>query len=99
NPSGGFQNYLNQASEKQKQQQEVIRLDHNFNDKFRVLLRYIQEDVYDTRPANQFSSSPFSTIGDELDTFGKNAYLQVVNTVNPTTVNTFGFSYSQTQVE
>jgi hypothetical protein len=99
NPSGGFQNYLNQASEKQKQQQEVIRLDHNFNDKFRVLLRYIQEDVYDTRPANQFSSSPFATIGDELDTFGKNAYLQVVNTVNPTTVNTFGFSYSQTQVE
>ncbi|HZT31173.1 MAG TPA: carboxypeptidase-like regulatory domain-containing protein [Bryobacteraceae bacterium] len=96
---GGFLNYLNDSPDKTRQQQEVVRLDHNFSDKFRVMLRYIQEDVYNTRPANQFGGTPFRTIGDELDTFGKNAYIQLTNVISPSAVNTFGFSYSQTQVE
>jgi hypothetical protein len=97
--SGGFLNYINDAPDKTHQRQEVVRLDHDFKDNLRVMLRYIQEDVYDTRPANQFASTPFNTIGDELDTFSKNAYIRITNSLSPTAVNIFGFSYSQTQVE
>ncbi len=95
NPGGGFLNYLNNTPDEVRQRQEVIRVDHSFSDRFRVLIHYIQEDVYDTRQSNQFNGSPFTNIGQELNTFGKNLYIAFTNVLNPTTVNQFGFSYTQ----
>lgn len=98
NPGGGFQNYLNDLPDKQNQRQEVVRVDHAVSDKFHILFHYIQEDVYDTAPKNPFGGSPFASISGLLNTYSKNAYISLTNILSPSTVNEFGFSYSQINV-
>lgn len=96
NPSGGFLNYLNDQTNPTSQRQEVIRLDHNFSDKFRVMARYIQEDVYNHAPYGVFSGAIFPTLGTELDTFNKNFYFPITTVLSPSSVNTLAFSFTQT---
>jgi hypothetical protein len=98
NPLGGFNNFLNDNTDHVKQRQEVIRLDHNFSDRERVMARYIQEDVYDHNPQSTFSGSVLPTIGTELDTFNKNFYFQITSVPSPSAVNNIAFSFTQTIV-
>lgn len=98
NPAGGFLNYLNDIPDRTTQQQEVVRIDHAYSDKFHILFHYIQEDVKDI-PPNVFAvSSPFATIGSQVHTYSKNAYISFVNILGPSAVNEFGFSYAQINI-
>lgn len=96
NPAGGFFNYLNDHTNPQKQRQEVVKIDQNFSNKFRVMARYIQEDVYNHAPYGIFSGAIFPTLGTELDTFGKNFYFPITTMLSPSSVNTLAFSFTET---
>ncbi|MGH9340788.1 MAG: carboxypeptidase regulatory-like domain-containing protein [Acidobacteriota bacterium] len=96
--SEGFLNFINTGSDKTDQDNEVIRVDHYISDRLNIMARYLQEDVMNEPPAMTWGANPFPTLGQTIDTFGKNAMIRATMTLNPTTINTLGVTSAQTVV-
>jgi hypothetical protein len=74
--------------------QDLIRVDHNFNDKFRLMGRYIHDSYSNVDPTVAFIGNPFPTIQTKIGTPGTSFVLHLTTAASPTLLNEFIFSYS-----
>lgn len=74
--------------------QDFIRVDHNFNDKFRLMGRYIHDSYSNVDPTVAFVGNPFPTIQTKIGTPGTSFVLHLTTAASPTLLNEFIFSYS-----
>jgi hypothetical protein len=74
--------------------QDLVRIDHNFNDKFRLMGRYIHDSYNNVDPTVSFVGNPFPTIQTKIGTPGTSFVLHLTTTASPTLLNEFIFSYS-----
>lgn len=96
NPGNGFNNYVNTGTEVIKGQNQTYRLDHNFTEKIRLLARVSYENVSDDPPYLTWGNNPAPTSQQKIDSIGWNNLLQLTTTINPTTVNQFGWTQTST---
>jgi hypothetical protein len=78
--------------------EEIVRIDHNFSDKFSVFGHYIAEQVSQGFATSQWSGDNVPTVG---DTFGNPSYSAVVHTtytINPRLVNEVAFNYNGNRI-
>jgi hypothetical protein len=77
--------------------EELIRVDHNFNSKWRLMVRYIHDSWQTTTPTTLWScpnDCSFPTIQTSFVGPGTSTVARLTTTVSPTLLNEFVFSYT-----
>src|SRR6202011_5338911 len=78
--------------------EEIIRVDHRFNDKFSVFGHWVDEQISQTYGTSQWSGDNLPTVG---DTFGNPSYSAVVHatySISPTLLNETAFNYNGNRI-
>jgi Carboxypeptidase regulatory-like domain/TonB-dependent Receptor Plug Domain len=78
--------------------EEIVRIDHQFNDKFSVFGHFIADQASQTYGTTQWSNDNVPTV---FNTFGNPSYsytIHAVNTIKPTLLNEAAFSYDGNRI-
>jgi hypothetical protein len=98
NIAGGIGNFVGGANSNTSLKEEIVRIDHNFTDKFSVFGHFIAEQASQGFPISQWSGDNVPTVGDN---FGNPSYSAVVHTtytISPTLVNEVAFNYNGNRI-
>lgn len=87
NVAAGFDNYINSNVEVFDGEDHTYRIDHNFNEKYRLLGRVSYENIRDNPPNLAWGSNPAPTQAQNIKTTAFNNLLQFTAAINPTTIN------------
>jgi hypothetical protein len=74
--------------------QELVRIDHNFNSKIRLMGRYIHDSYSSVDPTVSFVGNPLPSIQTKIGTPGTSFVTHLTATITPSLLNEFVFSYS-----
>ena len=88
NPAGGFNNYLNSDDVRNRQRDDEFKIDHEFNDKLKLMAEYFDEHQTYSYPDEAYIGSPFSTSGVLATAPDELAQVQLVAVLSPSMVNT-----------
>jgi hypothetical protein len=86
--ANGFLNYLNLNPAVNNTRDDEIRVDHNFNEKVRLMAEYLDDRQTNNNPYDNFLGSPYNTNSDPITTQNQLAQIQLTATLSPTMVNT-----------
>jgi hypothetical protein len=78
--------------------EEIVRVDHKFNDKFAVFGHFIAEQIDQTQGTTMWSGDNLPTIG---NTFGNPSYSAVahlIHTISPNLLNEIAFNYNGNRI-
>ncbi len=76
--------------------QDLVRVDHYFNDKLRFFARGMQDDVPETLPTGLWGGSNYpDVVNVAINAPGKNVVANLTWTISPKMVNEVEFAYSQ----
>lgn len=90
----GFLNYQQNFSVPEDFRQELIRIDHNFTDKTKVMFRYINDSWVQTQPLTLWSGQSFPTISSISSVPGKNLVGKFTKVVSPSIYTEVSFNYA-----
>jgi len=92
--SGGFPAFTGGANAPTYVGEQIVRIDHHFNDKFWIFGHWVSEQLSQTYGTSLWSGSNVPTVG---DVFGNPSWSGVVHatyTISPTLVNEAAFNYA-----
>ncbi len=89
-----FYNYRSQYTVPYNFRQELIRVDHNFSDKVRLMVHYIQDSVFEHYPNDLWWGGNLPTITSSADTPGQNAMIKLTTILSPTLLNEVNYNLS-----
>jgi hypothetical protein len=92
--SGANSFFIGSVTEPLTWRQELIRVDHNFNSKLRLMGRYIHDSYASVDPTVAFIGNPFPSIQTKIGTPGTSFVTHLTATITPSLLNEFVFSYS-----
>jgi len=92
--SGANSFFIGSVTEPLTWRQELIRVDHNFNSKLRLMGRYIHDSYSSVDPTVSFVGNPFPSIQTKIGTPGTSFVTHLTATITPSLLNEFVFSYS-----
>lgn len=75
--------------------QEILRVDHNVNDRNRVFFRFIMDTNSQVFPTTQWSNQSYPTIGTQFSNPPKKYLVQWTATVSPNVVNETAVGFSR----
>ncbi|MBV8811040.1 MAG: TonB-dependent receptor, partial [Acidobacteriaceae bacterium] len=78
--------------------EEIVRIDHRFNDKFSIFGHWVDEQITQTYGTAQWSGDNVPTVG---DTFGNPSYSGVIHatySISPTLLNETAFNYNGNRI-
>jgi Carboxypeptidase regulatory-like domain len=84
----GFLNYLNLTPAVNDTRDDEIKIDHNFNEKMRLMAEYLDERQTNGNSYDTFLPSPYTTNADPITTQNQLAQIQLTATLSPSMVNT-----------
>jgi len=90
----GFFNFLQNFSVPEDWRQELIRVDHDFTEKTKVMFRFINESWFQGQPTTLWGGQAFPTISSTLDVPAKNIVGKFTKIVNPSVLTEFSFNYA-----
>jgi len=95
-PSPGFTNIFQAApSQPTNWREELIRVDHNINDKWQVMFRYVHDSWDTISPTPLWTSiGSFPTVQTNFVGPAESLAARLTTTVSPTLLNEFVFSYT-----
>ncbi|MBZ5594832.1 MAG: carboxypeptidase regulatory-like domain-containing protein [Acidobacteriia bacterium] len=74
--------------------EELVRVDHNFNDNNRFFFRFIHDSWNTITPTSLWSGDSFPTVGTNFVGPGVSLVAHMATNVSPTLLNEFTFSYT-----
>jgi hypothetical protein len=92
--SGANSFFIASVTEPLTWRQELVRIDHNFNSRLRLMGRYIHDSYSSVDPTVSFVGNPFPSIQTKIGTPGTSFVIHLTATVTPTLLNEFVASYS-----
>ena len=98
NPSTGFTNgsQIASFSSLDNFRQDLVRVDHYFNDKLHFFARGMQDDAPSNLPLGLWGGSNYpGVVNVAINAPGKNVVANLTWTISPTVVNEVEFAYSQ----
>jgi Carboxypeptidase regulatory-like domain/TonB-dependent Receptor Plug Domain len=94
NPSGGFQNYINENPQITRQLDYQFRVDHQISPNHQLTGRIMYEPVSNRFPYDWWQNTPYTTITDSVYTTGFNGLLRVQSQLKPNLINIAGIAYT-----
>ncbi len=98
NPSGGFNNYINQNPEILTQLDYNYRIDHSFSDNETLTGRVIYEEANQAEPYDNWAGLPYTTTTDAFYSTGTNMLLRLNSSLTPKLNNIASAGYSSEPV-
>lgn len=92
--SPGFLNFQQNFSVPEDFRQELIRVDHNFTERTKVMFRYINDSWVQTQPLTLWSGQAFPSISSISSVPGKNLVGQVTKIFSPSVLTEVSFNYA-----
>jgi len=86
--------FIGAVSEPLTWRQELVRIDHNFSSKIRLMGRYIHDSNASVDPTVSFVGNPFPTIQTQVGTPGTSFVVHLTATASPSLLNEFVVSYA-----
>ncbi len=74
--------------------EEIVRIDHNFSDKFSIFGHFIAEQVSQGFATSQWSGDNVPTVGDTFGNPSRSAVIHTTYTISPTLINEVAFNYN-----
>jgi hypothetical protein len=78
--------------------EEVVRIDHNFSDKWSVFGHFIAEQVSQGFGVSQWSGANVPTVGDTFSNPSYSAVVHVTDTISPSLLNETAFNYNGNRI-
>jgi len=92
--TGGFFNYVVGARTGQNWSEEIIRVDQNISEKFKVFVRYIHDGWVENDPTTAWSGDSFPTIYSQFNVPSRNLTVKLTTVINPTLLNEVAYGYN-----
>jgi hypothetical protein len=92
--TAGFLNFQQNFSVPENFRQELIRVDHNFTERTKVMFRYINDSWVQTQPLTLWSAQAFPTISSISSVPGKNVVGKVTKIFSPSVLSEVSFNYA-----
>lgn len=90
----GFLNFRQNFSVPEDFRQDVVRADHNFTERTRIMFRFINDSWVQTQPLTLWSGQSFPTISSVADIPGRNFVGKLTKIVNPSVLTEVSFNYA-----
>ena len=74
--------------------EEIVRIDHNFSDRFSVFGHFIAEQVSQGFAISQWSGDNVPTVGDTFGNPSRSGVIHTTYTIRPTLINEVAFNYN-----
>jgi hypothetical protein len=94
--ANGFNNYLNETPNTLTQRDDEFKVEHNFNQKYRLTAEFFDEDQNSLLSSEPDSNSPFPTNRRNDVTSNQDAQVQFNAVLSPTMVNTATIAMNRT---
>jgi hypothetical protein len=98
NRGGQALNYVASPSVPTNFRQELIRGDHNFNERVNLMVRYTQDTFDDTPVTTLWTGSAFPTVNATIASPGKNLITKLTQAISPKTLNEFNFNVAANKI-
>jgi len=95
NTANGFQNYINLSPSTLTQRDDEFKVDHNFNERFRLTGEYFDESQQALASNDPSSGSPFPNSRQQDLTFNQIAQVQFNAVISPTMVNSIAVAMNR----
>jgi hypothetical protein len=92
--SGSTSTYQSSPSQLTTNREELFRIDHSFNDKWRGFYRFIYDSWTQTSPTPTFQGNPFPTVQNGFAGPGVDMVVNLTYTASPSLVNEFVADYT-----
>ncbi|MBI3471872.1 MAG: TonB-dependent receptor [Candidatus Solibacter usitatus] len=92
--SPGFLNFQQNFSVPEDFRQDMIRVDHNFTERTRVMFRFLNDSWVQTQPLTLWSGQSFPTISSIADIPGRNFVGKITKIVSPSVLTEVSFNYA-----
>jgi hypothetical protein len=90
----GFLNYIQNFSVPENFRENLIRVDHDFTDKLKVMFRFIDDSWIQTQPLTLWSGQSFPTISSVADIPGRNFVGKMTKIISPSVLTEISFNYA-----
>jgi Carboxypeptidase regulatory-like domain len=98
NIAGGIGTFVGGANSDTSVKEEIVRIDHNFTDKFSVFGHFIAEQSTQGYPISQWSGDNVPTVGDNFTNPSYSAVVHTTYVISPTLVNEVAFNYNGNRI-
>jgi hypothetical protein len=98
NISYGIGNFVGGSTTPTNVKEEMVRIDHNFSDKFSVFGHFIAEQVSQGYATAQWSGDNLPTVGDTFNNPGYSAVVHATHTISASLVNEVAFNYNGNRI-
>ena len=78
--------------------EEIVRIDHSFNDKFSIFGHFIADQISQTYGTTQWSSDNVPTVSDVFNNPGYSAVVHLTDVISPTLLNEIAFNYNGNRI-
>ena len=78
--------------------EEIVRIDHKFNDKFSIFGHYIDEAILQTQGTTMWSGDNLPTVGNTFGNPSYSAVVHLIHTINPHLLNEVAFNYNGNRI-
>ncbi len=98
-PSEGPNNFRTVASSPADFRQELLRVDHNFNDNWRIWGRYVHDVTTTVEPGGLFNGLIFPGVATTATTSpADNVVVRLTTVLSPTLLNEVGYDYARNAI-
>jgi len=97
-PTNGANKFILPVSSPTDVREEIVRIDHNFSDKFNIYGHFVAEQINQNFATSMWSGDNVPSVG---NTFGNPSYAAVVHTayaISPTLINEISFNYNGNRI-
>jgi hypothetical protein len=78
--------------------EEIVRIDHRFNDKFSIFGHFIAEQIAQGYNTAQWSGDNMPTVGDTFNNPARSYVIHATHTISPTLLNEIAFNYNGNRI-
>ncbi len=96
-PNNG-QQFQGGANSPTNVREEIVRIDHNFTDKFQVFGHFVAEQIAQGFGTAQWSGDNVPTIGDTFNNPSYSAVVHATHMINPHLLNEIAFNYNGNRI-
>ena len=98
NIANGQGNFVGGANSATNLREEMVRIDHNFSDKFSVFGHFLAEQISQGYNTSQWSGDNLPTVGDTFNNPGYSYVIHATQIINPSLVNETAFNYNGNRI-
>jgi hypothetical protein len=97
-PSETTNKFLGGADSKTNLREELVRVDHQFSDKFSIFGHWISEQINQHFATTQWSGDNSPSVGDDMKTPSYSAVIHATYAIRPTLINEAAFNYNGNRI-